>query len=163
MSFNWVDIVALVFLARMGYIGFQMGLGTELAKLTGLLAGIVVAFRYYQEVGDALAKQSFLGMEWAAGLTMLVILVVCYLAVSWLLRLLEKVMQVSFQQNLNQIGGLVAGLFRGLLVTSVVWVICQQLPSDYLHQCIREKSFSGAAVEKIAPGVYDGLGIFHLR
>ncbi len=73
------------------------------------------------------------------------------------LRLLEKLVQVSFQAKLNKAGGLIAGLFRGILVTSVVLVVCRQLPSDYLTASIDEHSLSGHFVSRVAPAVYDSI------
>lgn len=141
----------------MGYVGFKLGLGFELVKLIGLGVGLCVGFRYYQEVGDGLAWAGFLGSAWASAFTMGALVMLGYLATTWVLRWMEKGVQVGFQQRINQIGGLGAGLFRGLLAASVVLVICQQLPSGRMQESIGERSLSGPAVSRVAPAVYDAL------
>ena len=154
---NWVDVLAAILLFRMGYIGFRLGLGSELVKLSGLMGGFFVSFRYYQGFGDAMARRTFLRPEWAAALAMVILVGVTYFVVSRCLRLLEHLIKVSFEERLNQVGGLLVGLLRGTLVTSVVLVVCQQLPSPYMQESITEHSLSGAAVSRAAPFVYDVL------
>ena len=141
----------------MGYIGFRLGLGVELVKLTGLIAGFLVAFRYYQGMGDLLAQKTFLSMEWAAALTMIVSVAAIYFVVTRIMRLLEKLVQVSFEKKLNQAGGLAAGLVRGLLIASLMLVACQQLPAPTLQESIQKHSMSGRTISQMAPAVYDRL------
>ena len=154
---NWVDVLAVILLFRMGYIGFRLGLGCELVKLTGLTGGFFVGFRYYQGFGDAMAKRTFLRPEWAAALAMVILVLVTYFVLTRGVRLLEHLVKVNFEDRLSQVGGLLVGLLRGMLVTSVVLVICQQLPSPYMQESITEHSLSGGTVSRAAPVVYDAL------
>ncbi|MBI3615590.1 MAG: CvpA family protein [Candidatus Omnitrophica bacterium] len=141
----------------MGYIGFQLGLWMELVKLGSLLAGFFVSFRYYQELGDWLAQRTFLGIEWAAALAMAVLLGAVSFGCILVGKFLERFVQVSFQQKLNKAGGLFVGFLRGVLITSVILVVCQQLPSASLNASIQEHSFSGHLISRVAPVVYDAL------
>lgn len=154
---NWVDVLAVILLMRMGYIGFRLGLAAELLKLAGLTAGFFAGFRYYQQVGDGLAQRTFLSTEWASVLALGAIVIASYFLVTRAARLLEKVVQVSFEKRLNQIAGLLAGVGRGLLVSSVVLVAFQQLPAPALQESIQEHSLSGPVVSRMAPAVYDQL------
>lgn len=154
---NWVDVLSVILLVRMGYIGFQLGLGAELLKLAGLILGFLVGFRYYQQVGDGLAGKTFLSTEWASVLAMGFIVSAVYFGGTRLFRVFEKVVQISFEKKLNQIGGMLAGGVRALLVASVVLVACQQLPAPPLQESIREHSMSGRIVSQMAPAVYDQL------
>ena len=152
-----MDILAVILLFRMGYIGFRLGLCYELVKLSGLVSGFFVSFRYYQGFGDILAKRTFLRPEWSAALAMVVLVAVTYFAVTWVLRFLERLVKVTFEERLNQVGGLVVGLLRGMLVTSVILVVCQQLPSPTMQESIMEHSLSGGMISRRAPAVYDML------
>ena len=141
----------------MGYIGFQLGLSVELIKLVGLIGGFFFSFRYYQGLGDWITHRTFLGVEWAGALAMVALL--CGVGVGCILaaRFLEKFVQVSFQAKLNKAGGLFSGLLRGMLISSVILVVFQQLPSAYLHASIEERSLSGRFISRAAPAVYDAL------
>ena len=154
---NWVDVLAVILLIRMGYIGFRLGLGAELLKLAGLIAGFFAGFQYYQQAGDWLARKTFLSTEWAAVLALGAIISAVYFLLTRALRLLEKLVQVNFEKKLNQIGGVLAGLVRGLLVSSVLLVACQQLPAPAMQQSIQEHSVSGRVVSRMAPAIYDQL------
>ena len=156
---NWVDVLAVILLIRMGYIGFRLGLGTELVKLAGLIVGFLVGFRYYQLWGDFLAQKSFLSTEWASVIVMVGIISAAYFLVTRGIRLLERLMQVNFEKRLNSVGGLLAGLVRGLLIASVTLVACQQLPAPYMQESIQEHSMTGRRVSQVAPAVYDHLRV----
>lgn len=160
---NWVDVIAVILFARMGYIGLRLGLGGELVKLAGLAVGFFAGFRYYQGLGDILSRRAHLGVEWAAALALVGLVTAVYWVVTWGLRALEPLVQVSFHDRLNQFGGLLGGFFRGALVCSVVLVICQQLPSAYLHASIEERSLSGRFLSRMAPAVYDGVSALGTR
>lgn len=152
---NWVDVLALILFVRMGYVGFKSGVGPELLRLAGLVGGIFVSFRYYQHLGDALAARIFLRTEWAAAGVMVFIVVVLYLSLTRGLRLLERIVQVTFESRISHLGGLLLGLLRGGLIVSVILVVCRQLPSDYLDASIERHSLSGRRVSRMAPAVYD--------
>ncbi len=152
--FNWVDVVAVILFIRMGYVGYRLGLGSELIKLAGAVVGFFVSFYWYQPLGSFLSNWTFLSKEWAAAIVMIVLVVVGYLLVTRGLRLMEKLIQVSFQAKVSNVGGLIAGLVRAGFVTSVFLVVCQHLPSDYLSASIEERSFTGSRMARVAPAVY---------
>jgi len=154
---NWVDVIAVILLIRMGYIGFRLGLGVELVKLAGTVGGFFLSFRVYQAVGDFLASKTFLSTEWAAALSMSVLTVAGYFVLTRLLRLLEHLAKLTFDKKIDRLGGLLIGMARGLLTASVVLTILLQLPSPYLQAAIQEKSVSGKTVSRMAPAVYDTL------
>lgn len=152
---NWVDVLAIILFIRMGYVGFQIGLSSELIKLAGVGCGFFVSFGYYQGLGDALAEKTFLSMEWAAALVMVSLVSAIYFGLTRLLRLGEKFVQLTFQSTLNQLGGLLVGIFRAGLVASVILVALRQLPSPALASSIEEHSLTGHAISRIAPTIYD--------
>ena len=139
----------------MGYIGFRLGLSVEFLKLAGLMGGFFVSFRYSQRVGDWLAGHSFLSAAWALSLAMAILVVGVYFIVTKGLRLVEKVVQVTFEQKVNQIGGLLAGLARGVLTASVILGVVRALPSPYLSALVEERSMSGRFITRVAPAVYE--------
>ena len=155
--FNWIDIVGLLLLIRLGYMGIRQGLGEELVKLTAVLVGLFVGFRWYQYVGDWVAGHTTLSHEWAGAAMLVALVFLPYLVTGFLLRLLQKLVTLQFAQPVNQAGGAVASVARAGLVMSIALVTLQQLPSDYLRASIEERSFSGRYVARLAPAVYDAI------
>lgn len=147
----------------MGYIGYRLGLSAELPKLGALIVSFFLSFRYYQLVGDRVAALTFLRVEWACALAMVMLASAVYLAATFGFRFLGKLAQMTFHPQLTQAGGLLAGLLRGALVASVVLVVCQQLPSEVLKQSIEAKSFSGGVLIRAAPAVYDTVSLMLRR
>lgn len=161
--FNWVDIFSLVLFVRMGYMGFKLGLGEELVKLTALAAGLMAGLRYGSWAGGWLAQKSFLTEEWASAVSLAVILGICYWGMRRLLSLAVRLVSVSFQEPLGCWGGLVAGLARAGLVISLVLIGLQGLPSPYLSAAIQERSLAGSSLTRVAPAVYGTLAPFFKR
>lgn len=138
-------------------------MSAELIKLTGFIAGFFVSFKYYQQWGDVLADNVGLSPEWASAITLVFLVILVYLAVTCLLRLSEKIVQVTFAKQLNQVGGGIAGLFRGTLVASVMLVALLQIPAPHLQESILEGSVSGKKLSRMAPVVYDTLDVLPER
>lgn len=132
-------------------------MSAELIKLVGLVTGFFVSFKYYQQWGDVLAGNVGLSTEWASAITLAFLVILVYLAATRLLRLSEKVVQVTFAKQMNQVGGGVAGLLRGLLTASVMLVAFLQIPAPYLQDSILKGSLSGRNISRAAPVVYDIL------
>lgn len=153
--FNWIDLVAVVLLVRLVYVGIQTGLASELVKLTALCLGILISFRLYQSWGDWIATRTFLTHEWASVLVMLMAVVVVYLVSVSVLRLIQKAATVQFAAILDKWGGAGAAVVRMCIIMSIGLVALQQLPSDTLRATIEERSMSGKFLSRVAPVVYD--------
>ena len=142
----------------MGYVGYKLGLASELVKLIALVGAFFVGFQFYQALGEWVSRRTFLRAEWAEAMAMILLLAVVYLMLVIGLRLLGRFIQVNFAARLNTLGGLAVGLIRAGLIASVVLVILRQLPSPYLNASIEERSLSGRTISRMAPAVYDAAG-----
>lgn len=141
----------------MGYIGFQLGLASELIKISGVVGGIFLGFKYYQEWGDFVSQRTFLSIEWGAALMMVSLVVAAYLTITQLLRWMENLVKLTFQNALGSGGGLIVGIIRAALVMSVMLVALRQLPSPTLEASIEERSLTGGCLVLVAPQFYDAL------
>lgn len=139
----------------MGYIGFQLGLSVELTKLIGLIGGIFISFRYYQAWGDFVSQRTFLSVEWAAALSMVILVMAGYLLMTRAIQLAERLVKLTFQNTFANAAGLIAGILRATLAISVVLVALKQVPSPYLEASVEERSLTGPYLVLIAPRLYD--------
>jgi len=147
----------------MGYVGFQIGLLSELVKLTALTVGFFVSFRNAQAWGSAVASRTFLSEDWAVAFTLVLSVVGIYWLATRALRFLDRFAQVNVLEKLDQVGGLGLGCIRGVLTASVLLVVLQQLPSAYLKESINQHSLSGSSVVRTAPAVCDFLSALPRR
>ncbi|MBI4226692.1 MAG: CvpA family protein [Candidatus Omnitrophica bacterium] len=154
-QWNWIDVLALVCLLRFGYIGATQGLGNELVRTAGLVSGIVVAFRWYQPVGDWVAARTRLSHEWAAAFILIAMVFGVYLVLGFALRLAQKAVTLRFAPSLDKAGGVALALGRAMLVVSLALVTLQQLPSESVRASIEERSWSGRYLARVAPAIYD--------
>ena len=156
-QFNWIDVVAVVLLVRLGYMGGSLGLSAELTKFLGVLVGFFVGFHWYQTIGEWVATRSILTHEWSAAIALATLAFAAYLAVVIVVRLMQQAVTIQFAPALNKVGGVAVGLLRAGFVMSVMLVACQQLPSEYLRTSIQERSWSGRYWIRVAPTVYDAV------
>lgn len=154
-QFNWIDVVAVILLMRLGYMGGSLGLSAELTKFLGVFIGLFVSFHWYHTVGEWASARSVLTPEWAGAIALILLVFSAYLAVVLAIRLMQKAVTVQFAPSLNKIGGIAVGLLRAGVVMSVVLVALQQLPSEYLRTSIQERSWSGRYLVRVGPTVYD--------
>jgi membrane protein required for colicin V production len=141
----------------MSYVGYQTGLSAELIKWGGLLAGVFIGLRFTPTLGDALSNRTILSMEWARSFAMTSLVVGVYWVFTRVLRWVEQLVKFTFQERLNRVGGLLFGFLRGGFVTSVVLLVCRQMPSPYLADSIERQSLTGRYVLQVAPTVYEGI------
>src|SRR3989338_4068404 len=51
-NLNWVDVLLIIAVIRIVYIGAKQGFLVELAKILGVLLGVVLALHYYTGLSD---------------------------------------------------------------------------------------------------------------
>jgi membrane protein required for colicin V production len=111
---NWLDIVIIVILAIQVITGFAQGFIKALAGLVGLIVGIFVAGRFYENLAGSLL--GFISNTDVANVAAFVlILMVIWGIFSVLASLLTKLVSVAFLGLLNRLLGAVFGLIMGAL------------------------------------------------
>ena len=120
---NWLDIVLLVILIVSAIGGFANGLVKEIFSLVGLILGVVLAGRFYVNLGGVLG---FLpGDNTPRIAAFIIILLVVLLAAALLGILLTKLITAIKLGWLNRLGGVVLGTFLGAILAAsllAVWV-----------------------------------------
>ncbi len=120
---NWLDIVIIVLLVFSIFGGLRAGFVRSLLSLIGVIAGIMLAGRYYPALAQRLA---FIPSEQAANITAFVIILLVVMVVAGLLgMLLNWIMSSIMLGWFNSLGGAVLGLVLGALFISAIlamWV-----------------------------------------
>ncbi len=118
---NWLDIVIIVLLVLSVFGGLRAGLIRSLLSLVGVIAGIMLAGRFYPGLAQRLA---FIPSEQAANIiAFAIILIVVMVAAGLLGMLLNWIMKSIMLGWLNRVGGAVFGLVMGALFISAILAI----------------------------------------
>lgn len=151
---NWIDVIALLLVIRLGYMGLRLGVVAELTKLFGVLVGLFVGLRWSLDATAWVVAHSFLNEAWAGVMILAGLVVGSYLAVVIALRLLQKAATLHVAPMLDKAGGLIVATVRAALIASLAAVAVAQLPSPYLRTSLEERSWSGRYLSRLAPMVY---------
>ncbi len=156
-EFNWVDIFVLILLFRICYVSLKNGFLLELFKLLGTAAAIYCSMHYYTGVSNALRALMRLGkngqLAFLDFISFIVLAVLGY-AVFWILReLIARVLKSEAAPTLNKWGGLVVGVARAFLFSSLLLFILFISPIDYLRDSI-SASYGGKKIIQVAPNMY---------
>jgi membrane protein required for colicin V production len=118
---NWLDIIIIVILAIQVITGFVQGFIKALAGLLGLIVGIVLAGRFYENVASLLGFIS--NTDVANVVAFILILIVVWGIFSIVASLLTKLISVAFLGLFNRILGAVFGLVMGALFVGAALAI----------------------------------------
>lgn len=152
---NWVDIVVVIFLIRGGYIGLARGFSMELFQTLAAIATTVLSLFYYGMIAEWLVAHSFLSLQAANPISFLA-LVFSLLIVFKIVRiLLFGILHLELFGGLERWGGFALGLARSFIFASLFLFVLTLFPLNYFREAIEEKSFSGAYIKGVAPGIFN--------
>ena len=154
IKFNWVDIIFVTILFRIGYIGFKNGLLPEFFRLLGLLSAFVLSFNNYTSVSGFLSTHA----TWTGDNIDVISFLFIFLAILFIFKILAVVSR-SFLGGENISGpnrfiGLTLALGRGILLISLIYTLFINSPFEYLSISAEDRSFSSRHISKVAPFVY---------
>lgn len=141
---NWVDIVILILLFRISYVGFNRGLGSEIIPFLGILIALIVSLHYYSKWGNFITKHTPIPIAFSQLLSFLGLIFV----IKYIFHLLEsliagKLVTINIASLYDNIGGLIIGAIRGILLVSLVLIALDIVPFDYIDYSINKKSLMG--------------------
>jgi membrane protein required for colicin V production len=115
---NWLDIVILVVVAIVTFIGARVGIIKALLSLVGLIVGVILAGRYYTLLAERLTfiPQENIAQAVAFAIILIVIMVIAGLLAVLLTRLISAVMLGW----VNHLGGAIFGLVLGVMLCAVL-------------------------------------------
>jgi uncharacterized membrane protein required for colicin V production len=161
-QFNWVDIVVIILLLRIGYIAFKNGLLIELFKLLGTTLAIYLALHYYTTFSDWINQRlpilrEKVPFEFLDFLSFLALAILGYLIFVLLRSMFYRVInKIEAVPQLNHWGGLVLGLARGILFNSLIIFMLVISSIDYFKNNATD-SYLDHRLFKIAPATYSWL------
>lgn len=154
---NWVDVLIVILLIRTSYIGTRNGLSEEIFRIIGVLLGLFFSIKYYSALGSRINSTISLPQEFVDGGTFLILILLSMLSMKLVALGLTKIVKLSFSDKIDKWGGFIAGLLRGAVLMSLLFMLFGIIQVDYLVKSVDERSLTGPYVEKIAPNVYQAI------
>jgi uncharacterized membrane protein required for colicin V production len=152
---NWVDIFFVICLIRAGYIGFSRGFTSEIPRIICAFLTVVLAYQFYGRLGLFLSKYPIVKAE-AVDALAFILLVAGFAVLSFFACMGYRIiMKASGPHMFEVIAGLVVGLVRGILISSLILVCVEFMAPGYVERSINEASIVGLKLIKIAPGTYE--------
>lgn len=140
---GWVDIGIVALLLGCAVFGYKRGLVNQIVELAGLVTGVLLALYL---TGGLVANYAKPLAEYRVTypIVFLAIVGVVLLVSQVVGRIASEVMQVTFFGWLDQAGGAVAGLAKGMLWTSIwITVALHMNVSQTVDDNLRKSSLAG--------------------
>ncbi|NQV04722.1 MAG: CvpA family protein [Candidatus Omnitrophica bacterium] len=154
IRFNWVDVLFVTLLIRICYIAFKRGFLPELFRSLGLLTAFMVSFNNYASLGSFISTYT----RWTGARPGIISFLFIFIAALFIFKILSIVAGVFLGGKdasvFNRSIALALGLGRGLLLTSLIYILLVNSPFEYLSKSVRDRSFSGSYVLNVAVSVY---------
>jgi membrane protein required for colicin V production len=123
---NWLDIVIIVVVALLGFVGLRQGMIRTVFGIAGLIGGIVLAGRYYNDLAARLFPS---GASWA-NIAAYAIIAIATLVVAGVIGwLLAKLVNFAALGWLDRVMGFILGIvIGGLLCAAILAIVVKYYP-----------------------------------
>jgi uncharacterized membrane protein required for colicin V production len=154
IRFNWVDILFITLLIRIGYIAFKNGFLPEFFRTLGLLSAFIVSFNNYTILSSFISTHT----KWTGAEPDIISFLFIFLLTLFIFKILaiatHSLLGCENISGLNKLVGLAISCGRALLLIGLIYTLFVNSPFEYLHRSVKEKSFAGRYVSGIAPAAY---------
>lgn len=158
---NWIDILIIVIMLRVSYCAFQRGLSHEMFPLFGSVVMISLSLRYYSTLSSFCTNYILkLPAEVLDPAAFLAILVASGFALKVFGAILDTIIKVSWHPLIERFGGLLIGVIKAAVVTSMVLCFLVLIPISFLQRSVREGSLLGMHFLAIGPNIYGYVSQF---
>jgi len=150
---NWIDILIVFLVTLPTWFGFRKGFLRKLLGIAGIIAGFILAIKFYDTLTPILSKVIKENPIFVNVLSFLLIIGILYGASIWLARFIANMN--SGTSLIDKILGTVVGFIQGLIVASVLLynLSFANLPSKET----RDNSLLYGTIVKIAPAMFDKI------
>lgn len=145
---NFIDFCILIPLCWFGFKGFKNGLIYEIASILSLILGIIIAKHFSDGLAMLMPNVTF-----AKQVAFIIIFVSVVLLVHLLGNLMKKVIKLAIPEAVDHVFGLLFGVCKVLLVSSVVLFCIQDVDKReiLLKKETKDNSLTYHYVEPIVP------------
>jgi membrane protein required for colicin V production len=147
---NSLDVVILIIILIPALLSFRKGLIKSLVSLIAIVLGIYLATKFHS--GFEVVLKKFISDEKWLGIISFTSIVVLIYGIG--IFIAGKISRMNFiTRTVDKIGGLALGLFKGLLIASILILFSNV--TGFISEKDKKSSLTYGYVSHFAPGVYD--------
>ena len=125
---NWLDIVIIIVVVSLGIAGLRQGMIRTVFGIAGLIGGIFLAGRYYDELAERLFPSGAIWGNIAAYAIVLIATLVVAGVIGWLL---AKLVNFAALGWLDRFMGVILGIIIGGLLFAAILAIVLHFADHY--------------------------------
>lgn len=137
---NWVDVLFVIIVLRSSYVGSQRGFFSELFHILGICFAIVFSIHFYSSVANFFSTYLFIPLNIANLISFFILSLFVYLIFTRIYTFLHKIIKLEVLPAINNIGGLLFGFCRGVVLSAFIAVILLLIPLSYVTKSVKENS-----------------------
>ncbi len=157
---NWIDLIIVVLLILALVTGFINGFVKEVASLAGLILGIWGAIKFSSFTAAKLYDWFDMTGQYVGIIAFIITFGIIVVIIHFIGILADKLVDAVSLGFLNRILGIVFGLFKTVLILSVVFVILNAIDArrPFLPKDTIENSTFYNPISDIAPAIFPIIG-----
>jgi membrane protein required for colicin V production len=138
---NGLDITFIIIFSLSAILGLWKGITKGFFSLISIIAGVTIASRYYYvfsiSIHDYIKSPLFSNI-----LGFIVIFIVIALIVNLIGVLIKKLMGLLALDWIDHLGGLLFGLLRGLVISTIIIILMSKFPFKFGEELINNSILS---------------------
>jgi len=157
---NWIDIVILAILVISLFTGLSNGFVKELASLAALVLGIWGAIKFSAFTSAKLYEWFDMSGEFLGLISFIVTFLAIVVIINLIGVMVDKLVDAVSLGFLNKLLGAVFGVFKSVLILSVIFVILETIDKKkpFMPTEKREESVFYYPIADIAPSIFPIIG-----
>jgi len=143
-QFNWVDILIIILLFRVGYISLKNGFPIALFKLCGTVLAIYASLHYYTVLSDSFLNFFSIKkapLELIDFVSFLFLALISYFLFVLFRNIFTHLIKMEAVSTLNKWGGLFLGAIRGVLLCGLLIFMLAVSGVNYLNSSAKHSYF----------------------
>jgi membrane protein required for colicin V production len=156
---SFLDIIFIIPIVWLAYVGFKKGLIIELSTLLALVLGVFVSL-YFSDVTAEFLKDSFdLKTKYLKLISFIITFLLVVIAVNLIGKLIEKFVDMVALSFLNKSAGGVFGVLKAVVILSLLLFFIEKVDKKkfLLSEELTQNSLFYPYIQPIAPTLIDAF------
>lgn len=156
---NWTDLLVVILLIRSSYVGFTRGFSWECFRFIGVICAVLIPIYFYESVSQLIGDYFPVIYPFSNLLSFTALYILIFIISKIINILIEKIIKIEVFSMLERFGGFCLGVMRGSIILSLIFISLILTPVPYFEKSIKERSYTGPVVSKVAPFLYEKIAI----